>query len=78
MTFDYEIKYKECSSIPHAEAMSRLNFDEDDDECNLVDYLSSILDEFCDHFAEHKLIPFEELSSECERNELAIGKHVLK
>ena len=71
MAFDYEIKYKEGSSIPHADAMSRLNFDKDDDECNLVDYSSSNLDEFCVHFAEHKLIPFEELRSECERNELA-------
>ena len=37
MAFDYEFKYKEGSSIPHAEDMSRLNFDQDDDECNLVD-----------------------------------------
>ena len=68
--------------------MSRLNFDRVDDECNLADYLSSKLDEFCIHFAEHELIPFEELRSECERDELAkriirrvidaIGKHVLK
>ena len=66
MAFDYEIKYKEGSSILHADAMSRLNFDKDDDECNLVDYLSSNLDELCVHFAEHELIPFEELRSECE------------
>ena len=71
MAFDYEIKYKEVSSIPHADAMSRLNLDKDDDDCNLVDYLSSNLDEFCVHFAEHKLIPFKELRSECERDELA-------
>ena len=71
MAFDYEIKYKECSSIPHADAMSRLKFDKDDDECNLVDYSSSNFDEFCVHYAEHKLIPFEELRSECERDELA-------
>ena len=71
MAFDYEIKYKEGSSIPHADAMSRLTVDKDDDECNLVDYLSSNLDEFCVHFAEHKLISFEELRSECERDELA-------
>ena len=71
MAFDYEIKYKQGSSIPHADAMSRLNFDKDDDQCNLVDYSSSNLDEFCVHFAEHKLIPFEELRSECERDELA-------
>ena len=71
MDFDYEIKYKEGSSIPHADAMSRLNFDKDDNECNLVDYSSSNLDEFCVHYAEHKLIPFEELRSECERDELA-------
>ena len=71
MAFDYEIKYKEDSSIPHADAMSRLKFDKDDDECNLVDYSSSNLDEFCVHFAELKLIPFEELRSECERDELA-------
>ena len=71
MAFDYEIKYKEGSSIPHADAMITLNCDKDDDECNLVDYLSSNLDEFCVHFAEHKLIPFEELRSECERDELA-------
>ena len=64
MIFDYEIKHKEGSSIPHADAMSRLNFDKDDDECNLVDYLCSNLDEFCVHFAEHKLILFEELRSE--------------
>ena len=71
MAFDYEIKYKEGSSIPHADAMSRLKFDNDDDECNLVDYSSSNFDEFCVHYAEHKLIPFEELRSECERDELA-------
>ena len=71
MAFDYEIKYKGGSSIPYADAMSRLNFDKDDDECNLVDYSSSNLDEFCVHYAEHKLIPFEELRSECERDELA-------
>ena len=71
MAFDYEIKYKKGSSIPHVDAMSRLIFDKDDDECSLVDYSSSNLDEFCVHFAEHKLIPFEELRSECERDELA-------
>ena len=71
MAFDCEIKYKGGSSIPHADAMRRLNFDRNDDECNLVDYLSSKLDEFCVHFAEHKLILFEELRSECERDELA-------
>ena len=51
--------------------MSRLNLDQDDDECNLVDYLSPNNDELCVHFAENKLIPFEELRSECERDELA-------
>ena len=71
MAFVHENKYEEGSSIPHADAMSRLNFDQDDDECNLVDYLSPNLDEFCVHFAEHKLIPFEELKSECERGEFA-------
>ena len=71
MAFEYEIKYKEGSSIPHADAMSRLKFDKDDDECNLVDYSSSNHDEFCVHYAEHKLIPFEALRSECEREELA-------
>ena len=70
MVFDNGIKYK-GSSIPHADDMSKLNFHRDDDECNLVDNLSSNLDEFCVHFAEHKLIQFEELRSECERNELA-------
>ena len=70
MAFDFEIKLKEGSTIPHADAMSRLNFDKDDDECNLVDYLSSNLDDFCVHFAEHKLIPLEELRSDCERDEL--------
>ena len=39
--------------------MSRLNFDKVDDECSLVNYLSFNLDEFCVHFAVHKLIPFE-------------------
>ena len=38
MVFEYENKYKEGSSIPHADSMSRLNFDKNDDECNLVDY----------------------------------------
>ena len=71
LAFDYEIKCKEGSSILHADAMSRLDFDKDDDEYNLVDYLSSNLDEFSVHFAVHKLIPFEELRSECERDELA-------
>ena len=71
MGFDYEIEYKEGSSIPLADAMSRLNFNRDDNERNLVDYVSSILDEFCVRFAEYKLIPFEELRSECERDELA-------
>ena len=41
MAFDHEIIYKEGSSIPHADAMSRLNFDRDDDECILVNYLNS-------------------------------------
>ena len=59
MAFEYKIEYEEVSLVPHADAMSRLNFDLDDDECNLVDYLSLHL-EFCVHFAEHKLIPFEE------------------
>ena len=54
MAFDYEIKNKEGSSI----SMSRLNLDKDEEECNLVDYLSSNLDEFCVHFAEHTLISF--------------------
>ena len=71
MAFDYQTKCKKVSSIPHADAMSRLNFDKDDDECNLVDYLSSNLDEFWVHFAEQKLILFEELRSECERDEMA-------
>ena len=71
MAFDYEINYKEGSSIPHADAMNRLNFDRDDNECNLVDYLSSKLDEFCVHFVDHELIPFEELTIKCERDELA-------
>ena len=51
--------------------MSRLNFDQHDVECNLIDYLSPNLDEFCVHFAEHKLIPFEVLRKECERDEMA-------
>ena len=71
MAFDSEIKHEEVSSIPYAVAMSRLNFDRDDDECNLVDYLSLNLDEFRVHFAEHKLIPIEELRSDCKRDELA-------
>ena len=71
MAFDFEIKHKDGSSIPHADAMSRLNFDQDDDECNLVDYLYLNLDEFRVHFAEHKLFPIEELRSDCERDELA-------
>ena len=71
MAFDYEIKFREGYSIPHSDALSRLNCDKDDDVCNLVDYSSSNFDEFCVHFAEHKHIPFEELSSECERDELA-------
>ena len=52
--------------------MRRLNSDQDDDdECNVVDYTSPNLDEVCVHFAEHNLIPFEELRSECERDEWA-------
>ena len=73
MAFDYEIKYKEGSSIPHAKDMSRLNFDQDDDESNLVDYLSPNDDDFCVNFAKHKLIPFEKLRREYESDELASG-----
>ena len=53
--------------------MSRLNFDndDDDDKYNLVDYLNPSVDELCVHFAQHKLIPFEGLRSEWERNEMA-------
>ena len=50
--------------------MSTLNFDQDDDECNLVDYSRLNLDEFCVLFAEQKLIPLEELRSECKRDEM--------
>ena len=71
MAFDYEIKYRGGSTIPHSDAMSRLNFDKYDDECNRVDNLSPNLDEFCVPFAEHKLILLEELRSECETDELA-------
>ena len=55
MAFDYEIKYEENSSITHADTMSRLKLDQDDDECNLVDCRSHNLVEFCVHFAKHKL-----------------------
>ena len=72
MSFDYEIKFKEGSSISYADAMRTLNFDKVHDECHLFDYSSSNLDEFCVDFAEHKLIPFEELRCECEREELAM------
>ena len=74
MGFDYkinQIKYNEGSSIPHADAMCRLNFDQNNDECNLVDYLGPNFDEFYVHFVEHRLIQFEELRSESERNEVA-------
>ena len=72
ITFDYEIYYQEGSSIPHVDAMSRLSFDQDDNECNLVDYLKPNLDEFCVYFVDHKLIPFKELRSERrERDKLA-------
>ena len=52
--------------------MSKLNFDQNDDndECNFFDFLSFNPNELCVHFPEHKLNPFEELMSECERNEL--------
>ena len=74
MGFDYkinQIEYNEGSSIPHADAMRRLNFDQNNDECYLVDYLGPKFDEFYVHFVEHKLIHFEELRSECERDKLA-------
>ena len=38
LAFNYEINYNEGSLIPHADAMGRVKFDQDDDECNLVDY----------------------------------------
>ena len=69
MAFDLEIKYKDGFSIP--DAMNRLYFNQVDDERNLVDYSSPNLDESCIHFAEQKLIPFEELRSECECDEFA-------
>ena len=66
MAFDYEIKYKEVSSIPHADAMSRLKFNHDDDECNVIDYSSRNFEEFYVQFAAHQFIPFEELRIENE------------
>ena len=51
--------------------MSKLSFDQGDDECNLVEYSLPNLDEICDQFVEHNLVPFKELRSECEREELA-------
>ena len=74
--FECENKCIEGSSIPHADAMSRLNFVQDDDVCNQVDYSSPNLDEFCNYFAEQKLIPFEELGNENERDELT--KRIIK
>ena len=71
MAFDYEIKCKEGSSIPHARDMSRLNFDQDEDESNLVDYLSPNHDYICGNFAKQKLIPIEELRREYCSDELA-------
>ena len=74
MAFDSEIKYKGCSSKPHADAMRRLNFDQDDDECNLVEYSGPDFDDLCVNLAEHKPTPFEELRSEFERTELSERK----
>ena len=34
----FEIKFKECFLIPHADAKSRLTFGYDDDPCDLVDF----------------------------------------
>ena len=51
LAFGYEITHEEHSSIPHANAISRLN--QDDDESKLVEYSSPNLDELRVHFAEH-------------------------
>ena len=51
--------------------MSRLKFDQANEECNVINYSSPNFNEICFHLVEHQLIPFDELRSICERDELA-------
>ena len=71
MAFDHEKKYNECSSIPHTDAMCRMNFDQDNDECNLFGNSSFNPNVLLVNFGYHNCIPFEQLRSESEREELA-------
>jgi hypothetical protein len=67
MGFDYEIQYVRGNTIPHADALSRLDFHDEDGSKDLTDGDPTSIDDFV-HWTGRDIVDFKEiqLSSKCD------------
>ena len=68
MAIDYEIAYKEGTTIPHANAISRLRFESDTDKLDFIQFSKEI---HVVNFTECKAILIVELRTEYDTDDLA-------
>ena len=64
MGFDFEMKYRPGEQIPHADALSRLDFDDDDDNDGVCFALDNI------YFVQFDLVTKSEIKTELGLNQL--------
>ena len=64
MTFDFELKYRAGERIPHADALSRLDFDDDDDNNRVCFALDNI------YFVQSNLVTRSDIKTDLGSNRL--------
>ena len=64
MGFDFELKYTPGEKIPHADALKRLDFDDDDDKDRVCFALDNI------YFVQSDLVTHSDIKTELGLNQL--------